>query len=113
VERTAVLIHLVDATQDDVAEAYRTIRQELTAYGEGLAEKREILALNKVDALDPETRLAKAAELAEAAGLEPRLISGVSGEGVTDVLRAAWGQVRERRTEEKAALAAPEQGWTP
>ncbi|MDZ4319175.1 MAG: GTPase ObgE, partial [Phenylobacterium sp.] len=80
VERTAVLIHLVDATQDDVGEAYRTIRQELAAYGEGLEDKREILALNKVDALDDETRAAKAAELTEAAGHAPALISGVSGE---------------------------------
>ncbi|MDP1873485.1 GTPase ObgE [Phenylobacterium sp.] len=113
VERTAVLIHLVDATQDDVGEAYRTIRQELSAYGEGLAEKREILALNKVDALDDETRAAKAAELTEAAGHAPALISGVSGEGVTEVLRAAWGQVRERRAEEKAAVEGPEPGWAP
>jgi len=113
VERTAVLIHLVDATQDDVGEAYRTIRQELAAYGEGLEDKREILALNKVDALDDETRAAKAAELTEAAGHAPALISGVSGEGVTEVLRAAWGQVRERRAEEKAAVEGPEPGWTP
>ncbi|MFT4934623.1 MAG: GTP-binding protein [Pseudoalteromonas distincta] len=113
VERTAVLIHLVDATQDDVGEAYRTIRQELAAYGEGLEDKREILALNKVDALDDETRAAKAAELTEAAGHAPALISGVSGEGVTEVLRAAWGQVRERRAEEKAAVDGPEPGWTP
>ena len=113
VERTAVLIHLVDATQDDVGEADRTIRQELAAYGEGLEDKREILALNKVDALDDETRAAKAAELTEAAGHAPALISGVSGEGVTEVLRAAWGQVRERRAEEKAAVEGPEPGWTP
>jgi GTP-binding protein len=113
VERTAVLIHLVDATQDDVGEAYRTIRQELAAYGEGLEDKREILALNKVDALDDETRAAKAAELTEAAGHAPALISGVSGEGVTEVLRAAWGQVRERRAEEKAAVEGPEPGWAP
>ncbi|MDP1643046.1 MAG: GTPase ObgE [Phenylobacterium sp.] len=113
VERTAALIHLVDATQDDVAEAYRTIRQELAAYGEGLEDKREILALNKVDALDDETRAAKAAELTEAAGHAPALISGVSGEGVTEVLRAAWGQVRERRAEEKAAVEGPEPGWAP
>src|SRR5512143_1621725 len=59
VERTAVLIHLVDATQDDVAETYRTVRQELAAYGEGLADKPEILALNKIDALDADTRKEK------------------------------------------------------
>src|SRR5512143_3882222 len=54
VERTAVLIHLVDGTQADVAGAYRTIRGELAAYGEGLEDKTELLALNKIDALDPD-----------------------------------------------------------
>jgi len=99
VERTAVLIHLVDATQEDVAGAWRTVRDELAAYGEGLAEKAEILVLNKVDALDPETREAKAAELAQAAGHAPMLVSGVSGENVTALLRAAWRQVRQSRGE--------------
>jgi GTP-binding protein len=61
VERTAVLIHLIDATQDDVAGAWTTIRGELSAYGEGLEDKPELLALNKADALTPEERLAKAA----------------------------------------------------
>ena len=51
-ERCAVLIHLVDATQEDVAGAWRTVRGELEAYGEGLAEKPELVALNKIDALD-------------------------------------------------------------
>src|SRR5437868_620592 len=55
VERNAVLIHLVDATQEDVGAAYRTIQAELKAYGEGLADKPQILALNKIDALDEET----------------------------------------------------------
>ncbi|HWA62954.1 MAG TPA: GTPase ObgE, partial [Caulobacteraceae bacterium] len=61
-ERTAVLIHLVDATQEDVAEAWRTVRHELEAYGAELAEKPEILALNKIDALDAETLDQRAAE---------------------------------------------------
>jgi GTP-binding protein len=114
VERTAVLIHLVDGTQEDVAGAWRTIRHELEAYGEGLGEKTEILALNKVDALDPETREAKAAELEAAAGVRPRLISGVSGEGVRELLRAAWTEVAAARKAE-AAPADDEQnaGWTP
>ena len=64
VERSASLIHLIDGTQDDVVEAYRIIRGELEAYGEGLADKAEILALNKIDALTPEAREEKAAELA-------------------------------------------------
>ncbi|MDR3508114.1 MAG: GTPase ObgE [Caulobacteraceae bacterium] len=121
VERTAVLIHLVDATQDDMVQAWRTVREELEAYGEGLSDKAEILALNKIDALDEETRAAKADELADAAGRRPMMISGVSGEGVTEVLRAAMIQIRAAREAEKA-LAAPDpetpddgepRGWRP
>ncbi len=54
VERCALILHLVDGTLDDVAAAYRTIRRELAAYGHGLADKPEIVGLNKIDALDPE-----------------------------------------------------------
>ena len=97
VERSAVLVHLVDGTQDDVAGAWRTVRTELEAYGEGLEDKSELLGLNKVDALDPETRAAKAAELKAVSGVKPFLVSGVSGEGVTALLRAAFAEVRARR----------------
>lgn len=83
VERCAVLVHLVDGTQEDVAGAYRTIRAELTAYGQGLVEKLEIVALNKIDALTPEVIDSGAAALAAAAGVDDvHRISGVSGEGV-------------------------------
>jgi GTP-binding protein len=99
VERTAVLIHLVDATQEDVGEAWRTVRHELEAYGAELADKPEILALNKIDALDAETLAAKAAELEAAAGVEPLRVSGVAGLGVTALLRAAYALVRKRRGE--------------
>ena len=111
VERTAVLIHLVDGTQEDVAGAWRTVRHELEAYGEGLGDKPEILALNKVDALDAETRAERAAALEAATGVKPRLVSGVSGEGVTELLRAAWRQVLASRI---AATAPGEaEAWTP
>jgi GTP-binding protein len=120
VERSAVLIHLVDATQDDIAGAWTTIRGELEAYGDELADKSEILALNKVDALDPETRAAKVAELRAVTGIQPMLVSGVSGEGVTALLRAAYTQVRIRKGETPVAAAeeeAPEVetpgGWKP
>ncbi len=117
VERSAVLIHLVDGTQEDVAGAYHTIREELRAYGEGLEDKAEMLALNKVDALDPETRAIKAAELEKAAGRKPFLISGVSGEGVTELLRATFAAVRARRLAEApkdvAGEVIPEASWTP
>jgi GTP-binding protein len=100
VERTAVLIHLVDGTQEDIAGAYRTIRGELDAYGEGLGDKTELLALNKVDALDPDARKAAAKALKKASGKTPFLISGVSGEGVTDLLRAAFKAVQKKRMDE-------------
>jgi GTP-binding protein len=106
VERTAVLIHLIDATQDDVAGAWTTIRGELSAYGEGLEDKPELLALNKADALTPEERLAKAAELEAVAGRAPYMISGVSGEGVRDLLRAAHGEIVAKRAREKAVATA-------
>lgn len=87
VERCAGLLHLVDGTQDDVGKAYATIRGELEAYGGGLASKREILCLNKIDALLPDERAEKSAALADAAGVTPRLISGVASEGIPELLR--------------------------
>jgi GTP-binding protein len=118
VERTASLIHLIDGTQEDVAKAYRTIRTELAAYGEGLAEKAEILALNKIDALTPEAREEKAAELEAVAGRRPLLVSGVSGEGVPEVLRAAWLEVRKTRgdiliVDDEEVIADTPGGWAP
>jgi GTP-binding protein len=100
VERTAVLIHLVDGTQDDPGEAWRTIRRELEAYGEGLEDKSELVALNKIDALDPAARKAAAKKLQKACGRAPFLVSGVSGEGVTELLRAAFKEVQKRRMAE-------------
>jgi GTP-binding protein len=97
VERTAVLIHLVDGTQDNIGEAWTTVRHELAAYGE---DKSELVALNKIDALDPAARKAAAKALQKACGRKPYLVSGVSGEGVTDLLRAAWKEVQRRRMEE-------------
>jgi GTP-binding protein len=95
-ERTAVLIHLIDAAAEDPAAAWRAIRHELEAYGEGVADKPELVALNKIDALDDEARGRAAAELRAASGSAPYLISAVSGEGVRELLRAANSRVRER-----------------
>ena len=118
VERSASLIHLIDGTQEDVAGAYRIIRHELDAYGAGLADKTEILALNKIDALTPEAREEKAAELEAASGRRPMLVSGVSGEGVTDLLRAAWIEVRKTRgdivvVDDEEMVADTPGGWAP
>ena len=112
VERTAVLVHLVDGTQEDVVQAWRTVRRELEAYGEGLEDKAEILALNKIDALDDETRAAKAAELAAASGVTVRLVSGAAKLGVIELLREAYALVQAN----KGAVTAEEAGprdWAP
>jgi GTP-binding protein len=86
VERCAVLLHLVDGTSDDVVADWQTIIDELEAYGGDLADKPRITGLNKIDALDPDERKAKAKALKKVAG-EVMLLSGVSREGVTEVLR--------------------------
>jgi GTP-binding protein len=113
VERTAVLVHLVDGTQDDVGKAWRTVRHELEAYGEGLEDKPEILALNKIDALDATTRAEKQAELEAEAGVKVRLVSGAAKIGVTELLREAFALVRERKAEAAADTGEAAGGWQP
>ena len=88
VERTRVLLHLVSAQEEDPAGAYRTVRTELQAYGHGLADKPEIVALSQIDILGEDERARKLAELRQASGRPPLAMSAVSGQGVRDVLRA-------------------------
>lgn len=87
VERCSVLLHLVDGTSGDVAADWQTIIGELEAYGGSLADKPRITCLNKIDALDEDERAEKAAALRAVAG-DVMLLSGVTGEGVSEVLRA-------------------------
>ncbi len=86
VERTSVLLHLIDGTQDDVVDAYKTIRNELKEYGGGLAKKPEIIALTKMDAIGEELALEQARLLEEATGQKALVISAVSGENMDKVL---------------------------
>ena len=88
VERCRVLLHLVDANNEDVAEAYRIVRGELDAYGAGLEDKPEIVALNKADTLDDELLDALAAELEAECGQKPFRLSGATGDGAAPVLDA-------------------------
>ena len=88
VERCSALLHLVDGTSDHPDEDYRTIINELEAYGGALASKPRLTVLNKSDALGPELSEMQAEILAEASGGPVLTMSGVSGEGVTNVLRA-------------------------
>ncbi len=86
VERTAVILHLVDITQDNPAQAYATVRHELTAYGHDLAEKKEIIALTKSDALGPELSADQAAAFEKQTGKKPFIISSVSKDGIDPLL---------------------------
>ena len=88
VERTKVLLHLVDANVEDVAVAYRTVRDELEVYGAGLDDKPEVIALNKVDTIDSELAEALVAELQSESGATVIPVSGATGEGVDKVLDA-------------------------
>ena len=113
VERCAVLLHLIDATAEDVAADYRTIIEELEAYGGDLASKPRVTALNKMDALDDELGQMLREEL-EAAGAENVfLMSGVSGEGVERVLRALRRQIDAARKEEREEAEEDEGPWKP
>ena len=88
VERTKVLLHLVDANVEDVAVAYRTVRDELEVYGAGLDDKPEVIALNKVDTIDSELAEALVAELQSESGATVIPVSGATGDGVDKVLDA-------------------------
>ena len=90
VERCRVLLHLIDGTAgaEAAVDAYKTIRDELTAYGSGLAEKPEVVALNKIDALREEDVDTIRTRLRDVAGQDVLAISGVSGHGVAEALRA-------------------------
>jgi GTP-binding protein len=112
VERCAVLLHLIDATQEGATAAYRTVRREIEDYGEGLAEKPEIVALNKIDAMTPAEANRKRAALARAIGKEVMLVSGVAGTGVRDIVHALGAQIRgERGAATQSAEAETE--WSP
>ncbi|WP_299625672.1 GTPase ObgE [Pelagibius sp.] len=108
IERCGVLLHLIDGTQEDVVEAYRTVRQELTAYGAGLADKVEVVGLNKTDAIDPEELTAKRAALEAASSAPVLCLSGVSREGVDQVLGQLLQHIeaaRAARAEQQPATA--------
>ncbi len=120
IERCRVLLHLVDATGEHAGRDYKTVRGELGAYGAGLAEKLEIVALSKVDAVDPEhlkkqrERLKRAmASAGPSAQVRnaPMLLSSATRTGVTEALRALANAIQHRRDEEAKpdALAA----WSP
>jgi GTP-binding protein len=111
VERCSVLLHLVDGTGEHAGKDYRVVRHEIEAYGEGLAEKPEIVALSKIDSLDPETRKKQLDRLKRACGQKPLALSAVSGEGVQQALSALLAIIEVQR---KAGTGKePAKPWQP
>ncbi len=108
VERCKVLLHLVDGTSSTITKDYRTIVTELEAYSDVLGDKRRILALNKVDAMDAKQISDRRRALEKASGGEVHVISGVSGKGLPEVLRALYACIRaeDPQVEEVRPLAA-------
>jgi GTP-binding protein len=105
IERTAVILHLVDITQDNPWDAYEIVRRELEQYGAGLSEKPEIVALNKTDALGRELSEDVATEFKKKTGIKPHLVSGVSKDGVEKVLFALQQIILAAREENKPAAS--------
>src|SRR6478735_2358191 len=101
IERCQVLLHLVDANDEDVAASYRIVRDELEAYGEGLLDKPTILALNKVDTLDEELIAALSAELAEASGAKVYPLSAAGEIGLEPVLDALVEKLHHQLVEDE------------
>ena len=113
VERCRVLLHLVDATCEHAGKTYKTVRTELEAYEGDLGSKIEIVALNKIDAVSPEELKVQKDRLKRASKQTPLLISGVTGAGVVDALRALINIIGEAPVSEKAKSDIPPESWSP
>ncbi len=113
VERCAVLLQLVDGTSEDVAGDFAVIDRELAAYSPVVADKPRVVAMSKVDALDDALRVERLAELEAAAGRAVYPLSAVSGEGVTEVLRAARAVIDRARPLKDVAEGEEDAPWTP
>ena len=107
VERCATLVHLVDGAAGNVVRAWRTVREELAAYGHGLDAKPELLVLNKSDAMTAREASSRRASLAKAAGQPVMLLSGVSRQGLPEVVRALMDRVHAGRQAPALLLAGP------
>ena len=107
VERTRVILHLVDANGDHAGRDYKTVRHELDAYGGGLTDKREVVALSKVDTCEPDHLKKQVDRLRRACGSTPIRLSSATNGNVTETLRALariidMGKTEEAKTEEPA-----------
>ena len=115
VEAARVLLHLVDGTEENIAEAYRTVRRELKAYGGGLDKKKEIVALTKCDALDEATIAERSEALKKVARKKPLVISAVAGIGMREALFALAREIgrADDKEREEAEADEPKKPWSP
>jgi GTP-binding protein len=102
VERCRVLLHLVDASGVHAGKAYKVVRRELEAYGQGLAEKPEIVALSKIDLVDPLALKDQSQKLKRACGKTPYLLSAPARLGLAEVLRGVLGVILDDRQARRA-----------
>ncbi|MFW2349478.1 GTPase ObgE [Qipengyuania sp.] len=117
IERCRVLIHLIDISGDDPAEAYTTVNAELEAYGGGLADKPQLVALNKLDLADEELGRGFAEELLAAGADKVFTISGATGAGISELLDGVLGYLPDRTSTETHAEEVEDEGeepdWSP
>jgi GTP-binding protein len=126
VERCAAVLHLVDASTEDPASNYRTIRKELEDYDGGIEDKPEIIVMSKADVVTPERLEDVKAEIQAESGQTPMIISSVAQQGLRPVLFSIYEHVQLRRQKEDIAREAKrtaeaiergemeeQKGWTP
>jgi GTP-binding protein len=111
VERCSVILHLIDGTLEDVTGAYKMIRKELKAYGADLMAKPEIIGLNKVDAIPEDELKEKLKKLKRSAKRSVLALSGATGQGVTEALRALMTEIKARNDAERQAAEPPISSW--
>ncbi len=111
VERCSAILHLIDGTEEDVTGAYRLIRKELKAYGGGLIDKPEIIGLNKADAIPEDELKEKLKKLKRSSKKPVMVLSGATGQGVTEVLRAIHAEIEARDAREHAAANPTRSTW--
>ncbi|HSQ98551.1 MAG TPA: GTPase ObgE [Sphingomicrobium sp.] len=113
VERTRLLLHLVDGSAEDPLEAWRVVRGELEGYGAGLAEKPEVIALTKTDLLDDRKREKVAKALGKVSGARVFPVSAPLGEGLEPLLDAIIERLGDAAVERREAEPAEGKPWAP
>ena len=112
VERCRALLHLVDAEGEDPVDAWRIVRGELDAYGAGLEDKPELVALSRCDLVDPKDLAKLRKKLAKASGTEPHLISAATGDGIDELIEALFTLIGDVAVANAEAVE-PEAAWSP